>query len=252
MEGYALELIQKGKRIDGRKFDEFRPIEIKENAIERAEGSAQVKIGETEVIVGVKLNLGEPFSDTPEQGILIVNAEFNPLASPDFEPGPPGEDAIELARIVDRGIRESECIELNKLCIKPGEKVWAVFVDIDIINHQGNLIDCAALAALTALTNAKMPKLEDEKIIREKTENKLPVVFKPITLTVGKVGNTLLLDPTLEEESVLEAKFSVATREDGKICAMQKQGKKELTASEIEKIIDLAVEKSKEMRKLIK
>jgi exosome complex component RRP42 len=252
MEEYALELIEKGKRTDGRKFDEFRPIEIKENIIEKAEGSAQVKFGETEVIAGVKLNIGEPFADTPEEGILVVNAEFTPLAAPEFESGPPGEDAIELARIVDRGIRESKCIELDKLCITPGEKVWAVFVDTHIINHQGNLLDCAALASLVALLNTKMPKLEDDKIIRDKLEKKLPVVFKPINVTVGKVSNKFLLDPNLEEESVLEAKLSVATRDDNKICAMQKQGVKELDISDVEKMIELAMEKSKEIRKLIK
>mgnify|MGYP001107988870 CR=1 FL=1 len=253
MEEYALELIEKGKRTDGRKFDEFRPIEIKENVIEKAaEGSAQVKLGETEVIAGVKLNIGEPFADTPEEGILVVNAEFTPLAAPEFESGPPGEDAIELARIVDRGIRESKCIELEKLCITPEEKVWAVFVDIHIINHQGNLLDCAALASLVALLNTKMPKLEDDKIIRGKFEKKLPVVFKPINVTVGKVDNKFLLDPNLEEESILEAKLSVATREDAKICAMQKQGTKELDISDVEKMIELVLTKSKEIRKLVK
>jgi exosome complex component RRP42 len=252
MGGYALELIEKGKRIDGRKFDEFRPIEIKENVIEKAEGSAQVKLGETEIIAGVKLNVGEPFADTPEQGILIVNTEFTPLASPDFESGPPGEDAIELSRIVDRGIRESKCIELEKLCIIPEEKVWAVFIDIHIINHQGNLLDCASLASLVALLNTKMPELEDDKIIRDKLEKKLPVVFKPINVTVGKVGDKFLLDPNLEEESILETKLSVAIMEDGKVCAMQKQGKKELDISDIEKMIELAMEKSKQIRKMIK
>src|SRR4030042_469517 len=98
---YALELIQKGKRIDGRKFDEFRNIEIKENVAKKAEGSASVKIGKTHVIVGVKLELGKPFADRPNEGVLIVNAEFSPLSSPDFEPGPPSEDAIEVARVVD-------------------------------------------------------------------------------------------------------------------------------------------------------
>jgi exosome complex component RRP42 len=152
MEGqYALELIMKGKRMDERKFEDFREIKIEKDIIEKAEGSARVKIGETEVIVGIKLNTGEPFPDTPEEGILIVNAEFTPLASPDFESGPPGENAVELARVVDRGIRESKCIEVEKLCITPKEKVWMMFVDIHIINDQGNLLDAAALAAIVAL-----------------------------------------------------------------------------------------------------
>lgn len=248
---YALELIEKGKRVDERNFDDFRKIEIQQNVAKNAEGSARVKIGETEVIAGVKLNIGEPFSDTPEEGTLIVNTEFTPLASPDFESGPPGEDAIELSRVVDRGIRESKCIELNKLCVVPGEKVWCVFIDIYIINHRGNLIDAAALASLAALMNTKIPKLEGDKIIREGLDKKLPVTVKPITVTVGKIGNNFLIDPNLEEEKILESKLTIAVRDDDKICAMQKQGKKGIEFGNIEKMVDLAIEKSKEIRKLI-
>jgi len=253
MEGqYALELIMKGKRIDERNFEDFREIKIEKNIISKAEGSARVKIGETEVIVGVKLNTGEPFSDTPEEGVLIVNAEFTPLASPDFESGPPGEDAVELARIVDRGIRESKCIEVGKLCIVPEEKVWMVFVDIHIINDQGNLLDAAALAAIVALLNTKIPKIKDEEIVRGEYEKDLPVVFKPINIVVGKVGNNFLVDPNFEEEKILDAKLSVSVRDDEKICALQKQGKNEVSMEDLEKMVDIAMKKSKEIRKLVK
>jgi len=248
---YALELIEKGGRIDKRDFLEYRKIEIEKDIVKKAEGSARVKLGETEVIAGVKLGFGEPFPDTPNEGMLVVNAEFSPLASPEFEPGPPGEDAIELARVVDRGIRESNCIELEKLCIEEGKKVWSVFVDILILNHQGNLLDASALASLVALLNTKIPKVEDEKILRGEFEKPLPVVFKPITITVGKVKGKLLLDPVYEEEKVLDCKLSVCIRDDEKICALQKQGSGVLEFEEVEKIINIAKEKSKEIRKLV-
>ena len=122
------QLISEGKRADGRDLMEYRPITIEKGFIERAEGSARVRLGRTEVAVGVKIEVESPFPDTPEEGILMVNAELVPLASPTFEPGPPDENAIELARVVDRGIRESKAIDLKKLCIVPGEKVFTVFV----------------------------------------------------------------------------------------------------------------------------
>jgi exosome complex component RRP42 len=249
-EKYALELIEKGKRIDGRRFDEFRKIEIEQGIIKKAEGSARVKLGETEVIAGVKMDFGTPFPDTPEEGTLVVNAEFTPLASPEFDIGPPGEDAIELARVVDRGIRESKCIELNKLCIQPGEKVWCVFIDIHMINDKGNLLDASALAAIAALLNTKIPKVENEKIIRGEFEKNLPVVFKPINISVCKVGDKFLLDPTIEEEKILDSKLSISVRDDDKICSLQKQ-LKELDFDDILKMIDIAVKKSKEIRKML-
>lgn len=251
MEEYAIELIERGKRIDGRNFDEFRKIEIKTNVAGKAEGSATVKLGETEVIAGVKMEIAKPFEDTPNEGVLVVNAEFSPLASPDFESGPPSENAVELARIVDRGIRESKAIKMDELVIEAGEKVWGIFIDIHIINHKGNLIDAAALAAITALSNTRVPKIVDEKIVRKEFERRLSVEHQPITVSVCKLGNKYILDPLLEEENVLDAKLSVAVMEDNRICALQKQGNKGLEFDEIETMIDLAMEKSKEIRKLI-
>jgi len=253
-EKYALELILKGKRVDGRKFDEFRPIEIIPNVIANAEGSAQVRLGDTEVIAGVKMKTGEPFSDTPNEGILICNSEFTPLASPDFETGPPGEDSVELSRVVDRGIRESHMVDMEKLAITPGERVYSMFVDIHMINHQGNLLDASSLAAVTALHTTKIPKLDEDKetLLRGDFAGPLPVMHMPINITIGKVGNNLLVDPTLEEEKVLDAKLSIAIREDNTICALQKMGSKELEVSDVDKMVEIAMGKSAELREKVK
>lgn len=251
MERYALELIEHGKRVDKRKFDQFRDIEIKTGVISKAEGSAYVRIGKTQVIAGVKIGVGTPFSDSPNNGVLIVNTEFTPMASPEFESGPPGENAVELARIVDRGIRESKSLETEKLVIVPGEKVWTVFVDIHIIDHQGNLIDAAALAAINALITAKLPKLEEGKVVAGEHGDKLPVAHKPVTVTVCKVGDNLFVDPAIEEESVVESKVSIAVMEDGKICAIQKQGASGIAFNDLEAIVDLAIKKAGDLRKLM-
>ena len=115
-----LQLLAKGKRLDDRGLLDYRPLKIEVGVIEKAEGSAKVSLGDTQVIAGVKVEVDRPFPDTPDKGLLIVNAEVLPLASAYSEPGPPDEDAIELARVVDRGVRESGMIELEKLVIEPG------------------------------------------------------------------------------------------------------------------------------------
>jgi exosome complex component RRP42 len=247
----VLKLLEKGERIDGRKMDEFREVKVETGVIKRAEGSARVKMGKTDVIVGVKMEIVQPFPDVPNMGMLKTEAEFTPIASPDFESGPPGEDATELARVVDRGIRESECIDLEKLCLKEGEKVWGVFVDIYIINHDGNLIDASALGAVAALRTTMIPKLENDKIVRDELVKKLPILHTPITVTVGKVLDRFIIDPVKEEEEVLDSKLTVAVTEGGKICAMQKSGEHGLTEDDVAKMIDLAVKKSEEIRKFL-
>jgi len=154
---YLLGLAKEGKRVDGRGFDEYRKITIERNIIKNAEGSAKVKIGNTMVMAGIKLEIGEPYPDSPEEGTMTTSVELPPLASPEFEPGPPTPDAIEIARVIDRGIRESEYIHLDKLVVEPGEKVWIVFIDIHVLDYDGNLFDAGSLAASVALQHAVVP-----------------------------------------------------------------------------------------------
>ena len=68
-------------------------------------------------------------------------------------------------------------------------------------------------------------------------------------LTVWKVGGELLVDPTYDEELASEARLTVAITEENKICAMQKGGETPFSEEEVLKIIDLAVEKTSEIRK---
>lgn len=250
---YIISLLQQGERIDGRKFYEYRNISVETGKFEKAEGSALVKIGNTQVLVGVKLGIGEPYPDSPDMGVLTTSAELVPLASPTFEPGPPDENAIELARVVDRGIRESECIDFEKLCIVEGEKVWIVFVDIHVLDYDGNLFDASSLGAIAALLNAKFPKLEDDRIIySEKTNQGLPIIEKPIETTFAKIDNKIVLDPNLDEELVMDARLTIATTEKGEYCALQKGGSGTFSQEEILEIIDVSIEKSKELRKFLR
>jgi exosome complex component RRP42 len=251
---YILKHVERGMRLDGRKADESRKIEIEVNPIEQAEGSARVKIGNTEVIAGVKIDVGEPFPDTPEKGVLIVNSEFSPLASPDFELGPPREKAVELSRVVDRGIRESKCMDVEKLCIEKGEKVWLVFIDIQPLTADGNLIDAAGIAAITALLSAKMPKYDkkEEKVDREAKGKSLPLNDSPVPVTMALIGGKLLLDPSLEEENAMEARLTVSTKTDGNVCAFQKGGSGFLTLENIREAMDISMKKGKEIREMIK
>jgi exosome complex component RRP42 len=245
------QLLEKGNRLDGRGPMDYRELKLELGLIERAEGSARVLLGKTEVVVGAKIQMGEPFPDTPNEGVMTVNAELVPFASPNFEPGPPDENSIELARIVDRGIRESHMIDTSKLCIEPGKKVFVVFVDVYVLNHDGNLIDASALAAVAALTNTKMSKYEvEEGEVKIKSGyEQLPLRKHPITVTCAKIGNKLVVDPWLEEEQVMEARISFAIDEDENICAIQKGGSGYFEPEQVFEAARIAKEKAKELRK---
>ncbi len=248
---YMLSLASENRRVDGRSWNEYRKILIDAGCIKKAEGSARVMLGNTQVLVGIKMDVGEPYPDSPDMGVITTSAELVPLASPTFEPGPPDENSIELARVVDRGIRESEAIDLEALCIEEGEKVWIVFIDIHVLDMYGNLIDASSLAAISALLNTEIPKYEDGKVIHEEKDGKLPVREKPITITTAKIGDMFVVDPTYEEELAMDARLSVAVKEDETICAMQKGESGFMSEEDIMRIIDLSIEKSKELRRYI-
>lgn len=248
-----IEYLKEGFRLDGRKLDEYREIKVETGVVANAEGSARVKIGETELIVGVKMAVEKPYPDTPEDGSLMVGAEFLPIAHPDFEQGPPQIEAIELARVVDRGIRESKAIDTKKLCIEKGEKVWIVIVDICTINVDGNLFDASALGAVLAIQDAKFPEVKDGAIdYKAKTDEPLPLEKVPVSVTVWKIGDSLIVDPLLQEEKNFDSRLTVASLEDGTICAMQKGGEEALSLEELDSMTELALKKSAELRKYLK
>ena len=242
--------LKKGIRIDGRKLDELRPITIQTGFLATAEGSAKIIFGDAEVIAGVKMAIEKPYPDTPEDGVLMVNSELLPLSSPDFESGPPSIESIETARVIDRGIRESKAFNTKSLCLEKGEKVWTVAIDVVPLNYDGNLIDIGGFAALVALKNARFPYLDDDGNVdyHKKTDKTLDLQKLPIPITICKIGDMLLVDPTAEEEKAVDARLTVTVLDDDKVCALQKGGNASLSVQEIEQMVDLAFKTSKVLR----
>src|SRR3989338_1242214 len=213
-------MFSENKRFDGRKLLEHRDISVKLDISNKAEGSAGIKIGKTEVVVGIKLGVGEPYPDSPDKGNLTVSADLLPLASPRFELGPPDFPAIELPRLVDRLIRHSDIIDLGKLVIKKGEKLWTVYIDVYPINDDGGLIDASAIGALVALRGAIIPELDENGKVDydKKSKKKFPLNEDsiPISLSFFKLGDSIILDPTREEEEACDARITYGISKVGK------------------------------------
>ena len=250
-------LLIRGERIDNRKFDEYRRIKMYLNPIPKAEGSALVRLGNTIVMTGVKIEVGTPFSDRPEEGVLQVSAEFVPLASPTFEPGPPDEFAIEAARVIDRCLREPRAVRLEDLVIIPGKKVWIVFNDIYLLDHDGNIIDAGMLSSMLALNTARLPSItgiEGENIIVDKRKKDKPLALNlnVVTVTIGIIDEYLIVDPSLEEELVLDAKITMGFDENGRITGIQKTGMSGMPPSKLDDIIELASRKASELHGLLR
>ncbi len=245
-----MDMLEKGKRLDGRALDEPRKLTIETGIIQKANGSARVSLGNSQVIAGVKIATGVPFPDTPDKGLLVVNAEILPLASPYAEPGPPSEEAIELARVVDRGIRESEMVDLTKLCLVEGKSVVTTFVDCNIMNVDGNLFDATSYAVVAALRTSKMKKykVEGDKAVSTDEVVPVPIERTPISVTMARLGGAVIVDPDAEEEAMMDMRITITTDDDGNICASQKGEASTISPELVLKAADTSIQVGRAIR----
>lgn len=247
---YLKDLAASGARGDGRGAYDLRSVSVTRGLIKNAEGSAQVDLGNTRVLAGVKMVAESPMEDTPDQGNLIVSTEMLPLADPEYEAGPPSPEAIELARVIDRGIRAAEMIDLHSLLLEEG-KAWSVYIDIYIINNDGNLFDAGMIAATNALIDVKVPEYRDGKAVMAERKKPLKIDNSVTSCTFAKVDGKTFLDPNRAEEKAADARITIET--DGKaIRAMQKGLSGSFTGEEIKALVDIAFDKHKSLAQNLK
>ena len=249
-----IQSLEKEIRTDGRKFLDYRQLKIETNVLQKTNGSARVILGDSEVLAGIKVETGKPFPDTPDQGIIICNAEMLPIASVYLEPGPPNEDTIELSRVSDRGIRESGMIDTSQLVIKKGEKVFSVFIDVAVINEDGNLFDAVSYAIATALSLCTMPKfkIEKDEIIMLDETQPLPIKSLPVSTTFVKINDKIMIDPTADEQELSSARLTIVTDENGKYVSGQKGKPGGFTFDELSHITSTSKQIGENIRKIIK
>jgi exosome complex component RRP42 len=250
-----LSLLKDGQRVDGRALDESRSLVIDTGVIPKAEGSARVRLGDTEVVTGVKIQPDKPFPDLGDRGIFICTAEILPLADPNAEPGPPNEEVIELARVVDRGIRESSMIDLTKLVLQKDKSVIGLFVDNSVTDYDGNLFDACSYASVASLLTCKVPKYElknDVPTLVEGEFSEPPITTIPVSVTMGKIGDQIIVDPNADEWGCMDARITITTNSDGNICAVQKGGNDGFTVEQLVKCSQISIATAAKIRGLLK
>ena len=249
------ELLEKGQRYDGRSFDEPRPLIIETGVIPKANGSARIRLGDTEVVTGIKIQPDRPFPDMGDKGIFICTAEILPLAHPSAETGPPQPPVIELARVVDRGIRESGMVDLSQLVLRKDKSVIGIFADNCVTDHDGNLFDACAYASTAAILTCKIPKWEmkdDTPTLVEGETSDPPITTIPVSITMARIGDHILVDPDADEWACMDARMTITTNSDGNICALQKGGSDGFTPEQIMKCSELAISLGAKIREKIK
>ncbi len=250
---HIINLLNTDRRLDGRMKNEFRDIKVETNVIEKANGSSIVHLGKTKVICGVKAVIGTPYGDSPDKGSLMVNFETSPLSAPEFRLGPPQDDAIEVSRMTDRIIRESQCIDLEKLCIIPGQKVWNLMIDIYSLDDYGNFFDACAIASFAALSTTNIPEVsidDEENVEVLEAVRRLQINSYPVSVTFYKIGEHFVADANLKEEQISNARITIGTTETH-IVSGQKGGLSGIKSSEMIPLLTNTVKIAHSIRDLL-
>ncbi|XP_075506261.1 exosome complex component RRP45A-like isoform X2 [Primulina tabacum] len=244
-------------RIDGRGPFDYRNVAIK---FGREDGSSEVQLGQTHVMGFVTSQLVQPYRDRPNEGTLSIYTEFSPMADHSFEIGRPGVFAVELGRIVDRGLK---AVDTESLCVVAGKWVWSIRIDLHILDNGGNLVDAANIAALVALLTFRRPDCtlggdNDQEVIIHSPEVRepLPLIVHhlPVAITFAFIGSegTVVIDPSNFEEAVMGGKLTATLNTNGDVCAIQKAGGDGVIQSVIMQCLRIASVKAADITNKIK
>uniref|UniRef100_A0A4X1V9E3 Exosome complex component RRP45 n=2 Tax=Sus scrofa TaxID=9823 RepID=A0A4X1V9E3_PIG len=226
---FLLRAIEEKKRLDGRQTYDYRNIKI---SFGTDYGCCIVELGKTRVLGQVSCELVSPKLNRATEGILFFNLELSQMAAPAFEPGRQSDLLVKLNRLLERCLRNSKCIDTESLCVVAGEKVWQIRVDLHLLNHDGNIIDAASIAAIVALCHFRRPdvSVQGDEVTLYTPEERDPVPLSihhmPICVSFAffQQGTYLLVDPNEREELVMDGLLVIAMNKHREICTIQSSG----------------------------
>ncbi|XP_031140434.1 exosome complex component RRP45 [Sander lucioperca] len=253
---FLLKAIEEKKRLDGRQTYDYRKMKI---TFGTDFGCCFVDLGKTRVMAQVSGELVTPKENRPNEGIMFFNIELSPMASPAFEAGRQSELSVKLNRQLERCLRNSKCLDTESLCVVSGEKVWQIRVDVHMLNHDGNLMDAASIAAITALCHFRRPDVgiqgDDVTVYSPEERDPIPlsIYHMPISVSFSffQQGTYLLVDPCEREERVMDGLLMIAMNKHREICSIQSSGGIMLLKEQVMRCSKIASVKVSEITELI-
>ncbi|EMD35707.1 hypothetical protein CERSUDRAFT_115670 [Gelatoporia subvermispora B] len=244
-------------RVDGR-----LPLEMRTPTITFGPelGWVECALGKTRVLAQVDAKMVKPLPERPLEGIITIHSEISPMASSDYEPGRPSDEEVTITRMLDKVLRRSDVVDKESLCILAGQRVWHLRLTIHCLADAGNMLDCACLAGVIAFKHFRRPEVEvvGEEVTVHHPSERAPVPLSmhhtPYCLTFAYFPDTStapVLDPSHLEQRLSAGLLSIALNAQRELCVVQKAGGVPLGADEILGIIDVAVDKAKELDRLV-
>ncbi|RWS28583.1 exosome complex component rrp45-like protein [Leptotrombidium deliense] len=253
---YVVKGVTDNKRIDGRACSEFRDVSI---GFGLDYGSCVVSLGNSKVMSSVCWEVVEPRITKPFEGLLQINVDLSPMASPHFEFGRISNKLVEIVRIIEKSIRDSKCVDVESLCLIANEKVWSLKVDIVVLNCEGNLIECCSIAALASLCHCRRPEATvcEDKVTIHTFEEKHPLPMRIFhypfctSFALFNPSSTIVADPLEIEEQCSEAFVTVAANNLREITTVHMSGKSRVNKETLLKCCNWSILRSKVLSELL-
>jgi|EP00505_MAST-04D_sp_SCG-Rhode-Island_P004374 exosome complex component RRP45 len=243
-------------RTDGRGLLERRQIKITSGR-SHARAFTEISMGQTRVTATISSRIAAPPPDRPREGFIVYQIVFGESSDGSTSGSGHSEDTRHkenaLSDLLERTIRDSNIIDLESLCIVPGEKVFCITCKVAVLDNCGNLMDAAGYAVFHALKHFKRPQVTvDNSIVQEHmSEDKEPVPlslhhqlnFSSFAFCAG--GDVALSDPTDREELVSDGNMTVVANSHGELCGVFKIGGVPIHSDMLFKCVNVAVQTSK-------
>jgi exosome complex component RRP42 len=158
----------------------------------------------------------------------------SPSASQQFEGRGADEINNTLTLAIDRLLNGPQSgLDLENLCIIPGQQCWVIYIDAMVMDAAGNLLDCIVMTTRAALYNTRIPKTEIQDLgdgdfefeVVDDVEDAEPIKGwenLPISVTLYKIADRYIIDPTILEELCSKVTLTVGVNKEGLVCGIQK------------------------------
>ncbi len=220
-------------RTDGRGPDELRPVVIKPDFIEHAEGSVLIEAGRTRVICTASVEEGVPkFLADQDRGWVTAEYGMLPRATNtrnerEAARGRLGGRTMEIQRLIGRSLRA--VVDMQAL----GERT--VRIDCDVIQADGGTRTASITGAWVALALACRRMVAAGEISRD------PIQDHVAAVSTGIVEGTALLDLCYEEDSRADVDMNVVMKGGGRFVEVQGTAEgNPFSAAELSRLVELA------------
>jgi ribonuclease PH len=200
-------------RTDKRKPEEMRPVEIVPGFLTTAEGSALIKVGNTQVLCAASVEeTVPPFLRNSGKGWVTAEYAMLPRATGKRTPrevtkGHPSGRTQEIQRLIGRSMRA--VVDTASL----GERT--IMLDCDVLQADGGTRTASITGAFVALSLA-LRKLVEFKLLKS-----MPLRDYVAATSVGLVGGTPMLDLCYEEDSQAGVDMNVVMTGAGRFIEVQ-------------------------------